>query len=61
MKKIRLTNEEMEYLRTALTYYCDLATHEKGYKDDEGMEVVSPGLPDGKESRILDNIRRRLI
>lgn len=54
MKKIRLTNNEIEALRLAVRYYRDLATHPK--KNDEN----SPGLPPGKENDLLTSVLIKL-
>ncbi len=57
MIKIKLTKEEVEYLRLALNFYCDETTHER--KDlEEGAGVgLNPNL---RESKVLDKVRKKL-
>jgi len=62
MQKIKLTKEEVDYLRGALNFYCDDTTHErKDLPKEDGLVVCSPGLnPKSRESKVLDNIRKKL-
>ena len=57
MIKIKLTNEEVEYLRLALNFYCDDITHERKDLEKEVGVGLNPNL---RESKILDNIRKKL-
>ena len=55
MEKIRLTNEEIIYLRGALNHYCDDTTHPKKNGDSEiGLDKKS------RESKVLEKVRKKL-
>ena len=56
MKKIKLTNEEIENLRGALNYYVYEASH--GRLTEEGEPLT--GLPEGKEEKVLKSILNKI-
>ena len=62
MKKLKLTNEEIRYLTSALGFYCDETTHErKDLPKVDGLADCAPGLnPHSKESKVLNGIREKL-
>jgi len=54
MKRIKLTNEEIVKVHTALKFYTYETTHESEKID------CCPGLPEGREKKILEEVMIKL-
>ncbi len=54
MKRIKLTNEEIVKVHTALKFYVYETTH-----DQNNMESC-PGLPEGREKEVLEEVMIKL-